>query len=459
MTAHTFHPSILRAYDIRGIVGETLQVADARALGQVFGSTVRDRGGERVVVGYDGRLTSPDLEAALVEGLVAAGIQVTRIGMGPTPMLYFAAHELDADGAIMVTGSHNPPSHNGFKMLLGKDSCHGDAILALGERATADNVHHGEGGAVSVELQDRYVARILKDAKPSNLKVAWDPGNGASGDVVRDLVRQLPGEHILINEKVDGTFPSHHPDPTVEANLEQLKDVVAAEGCDLGVGFDGDGDRIGAIDRHGRVVWGDQLLAILSEEILAELPGAAIIADVKASQALFERVSELGGEPVMWKTGHSLIKSRMKEMGAPLAGEMSGHIFFKHKFYGFDDAVYVAVRLLNAINAAGGDLAAIRDGLPELVNTPELRFDCPDERKFDVVEAVVADVKASGANVNDIDGARVLTDDGWWLLRASNTQACLVARAEAKDEAGLARLKAALVAELGNQGIDPPEGL
>ena len=459
MSAHRFHPTILREYDIRGIVGETLGEADALALGRAFGSMVGREGGQKVCVAYDGRLSSPGLEAALVDGLSSAGMSVERLGLGPTPMLYYGVFDRDADGGIMVTGSHNPPDYNGFKMMLGKEACFGEAIQALGRIAEAGDYLSTPGQAAAVDIKDRYVGRILADFDDGALNVAWDPGNGAAGEIVSRVVARLPGRHILLNAEIDGTFPAHHPDPTVEANLEQLKQAVATHDLDLGIGFDGDGDRIGAIDNRGRVVWGDQLLAILARQVLEEVPGAPIIADVKASQGLFDRIAELGGEPVMWKTGHSLIKSKMLDMKAPLAGEMSGHIFFKHRYYGFDDAIYAAIRLLLAVTRQGDDLAALRDDLPHVINTPELRFDCPEERKFAVVEEVVARLRASDADFTDVDGARVQTEDGWWLLRASNTQAVLVARCEARDEAGLSRLKESLVAELRASGIEPPDGL
>lgn len=459
MSAHHFHPTVLREYDIRGIVDDTLNARDALMLGRAFGSHVVRDGGQRVCVGYDGRVSSPELKKALIEGLMDTGIEVLEIGLGPTPMLYYAVFEEDADGGIMVTGSHNPPDYNGFKMMLGKKPCFGAAIQALGQTAASGDFVSGDGAYGRVDLFDRYIQRLLGDFGGHAFKVAWDPANGAAGTVVEALIGALPGEHIAINTEVDGTFPNHEADPTVEKNLEQLKQVVRDHGCDFGFGFDGDGDRIGAVDRHGRVVWGDQILAILAGDLLKELPGAPIIADVKASQSLFDRISDLGGEPVMWKTGHSLIKAKMTEMQAPLAGEMSGHIFFRHNFYGHDDALYAALRLMNAIAAQGGDLAALKDGLPPAVNTPELRFPCDEERKFAVIDEVRARLEAEGADMFTGDGVRVNTDDGWWLLRASNTQAVLVARCEARDDAGLARLKAALAQALEAAGVEAPGDL
>jgi phosphomannomutase len=452
---HQFHATALREYDIRGIVGSTLSTADAHAIGRSFGTVVARAGGHRVAVGRDGRTSSKALEAALVEGLVAAGLEVLRIGLGPTPMLYWSVHALACAGGIMVTGSHNPPDWNGFKMMLRERPFFGADIRALGAMAAAGDWAAGQGSASSVEVMDPYVDRLLKDFTPPPFTIAWDAGNGAAGPVVEKLVARLPGTHHLLFTEVDGSFPNHHPDPTDENNLADLKRVVAAGGCDFGLAFDGDGDRLGAIDGEGRVVWGDQLLAILAEPVLAALPGSPIIADVKASQALFDRIAALGGQPEMWKTGHSLIKARMKELGSPLAGEMSGHIFFGHDWYGFDDGLYAGIRLIGAVAALGGSLTALRSAMPAMLNTPELRFQASEERKFAVVAEVLARLKAEGATVNETDGARVMRADGWWLLRASNTQDALVARVEARTPEALDRLRAELEAALAASGITP----
>jgi len=456
MSAHFFNPTILREYDVRGIVDETLHVADAVALGQAFGTEVRRAGGKKVAVGYDGRVSSPSLSKALMEGIASTGINVVCIGLGGTPMLYYSVFELDLDGGIMVTGSHNPPNYNGFKIMVGKKPCFGAAIQALGKRAAEGDFEVGRASITQEDVFDRYIERLIRDVDMGDFKVVWDPANGSAGPAVEALVKRLPGEHIVINGEVDGTFPNHHADPTVEKNLQQLKDIVAARGYDLGLAFDGDGDRIGAIDSQGRVIWGDQMLAIMAGDLLKELPGAPIIADVKASQALFDRIEALGGKPVMWKTGHSLIKAKMVELESPLAGEMSGHIFYKHKFYGHDDALYAAIRFLNAITSQGGNVDALKDDLPTAINTPELRFECDETRKFDVVEEVRAQLEAKGAQMSTVDGVRVQTEDGWWLLRASNTQAVLVARCEASSEAGLGRLKKALVGALSSVGVEAP---
>ncbi|MBC7522544.1 MAG: phosphomannomutase/phosphoglucomutase [Sandarakinorhabdus sp.] len=453
--SHDFHPTALREYDIRGLVGDTLTEADAYAIGRGFGTIVGRGGGSRVAVGYDGRTSSPLFEAALVRGLNDAGIEALRIGLGPTPMLYFSVYDLACDGGIMVTGSHNPPAYNGFKMTLAGRPFFGADIHALGTMAAAGDWATGTAGSQAVDIMDRYVARLLQgfDGKP--FTIAWDCGNGVAGPVVERLVKLLPGTHHLMFTEVDGNFPNHHPDPTEEKNLADLKRVVAEKGCDFGVAFDGDADRLGAVDGLGRVVWGDQLLGILAEPVLADLPGAVIIADVKASQALFDRVAELGGKPLMWKTGHSLIKAKMLETGSPLAGEMSGHIFFKHQYYGFDDGIYAAVRLIRAVSGLGGSLTALKDAMPAMVNTPELRFQSSEDRKFVVVEEVLARLRAAGARVDETDGARVTTADGWWLLRASNTQDVLVARVEARSAEALARLQHDLDAQLALSGVAP----
>ncbi|WP_207477955.1 phosphoglucomutase/phosphomannomutase PgmG [Arenibaculum pallidiluteum] len=455
---HRFDPTVLREYDIRGIVGRTLTEADARAVGRAFGTIVRRQGGELVCVGYDGRLSSPALEAAAVEGLVSTGLRVERIGLGPTPMLYFAVRNREAAAGLMITGSHNPPEYNGIKMMLGKGPVYGDAIQELGRIAAAGAYARGEGSESRIDLRDTYVERLTAQYRaPKGLKVAWDAGNGATGEVLRRLVARLPGEHVLLFDEIDGNFPNHHPDPTVPENLVHLRKAVAEHGCDLGIGFDGDGDRIGAIDGLGRIVWGDQLVAIYAAEVLAEKPGGIVIADVKSSDTLFAEVARLGGKPLMWKTGHSLLKAKMAEVGAPLAGEMSGHIFFAD-WYGFDDALYCGVRLVSLLAKGGVSLSALKDRLPAVLNTPETRFQVSEERKFAVVEEVRARLAEAGAKVDATDGVRVSTPDGWWLLRASNTQDVLVVRAESASPDGLERLKDVVKDQLGRSGVAAPEG-
>ena len=409
--SHQFEPTILREYDIRGIFEQSLHVAD-----------------------------------------------VVDIGLCATPMLYYAVYHLGVDGGVMLTGSHNPANYNGFKMMMGKKSFFGQDIQKLGAIAGAGDVESGRGSVREQSVLDAYVDRVLQgydgERAPS---VVWDIGNGAVGVNISKVVARLPGRHVVLNEKVDGTFPAHHPDPTVAKNLEQLQKAVLENGFDIGIAFDGDGDRIGVVDNKARILWGDQFLVFMARDILKKYPGAPIIADVKASQVLFDEIAKAGGKPEMWKTGHSLIKTRMAETGAPLAGEMSGHIFYADGWYGFDDALYAGIRLLGVLGRSAKSLADLRDELEDVVNTPELRFDCDDRRKFAIVDEVRARLLAQGADVSTVDGVRVKTADGWWLLRASNTQAVLVARCEAKDEAGLERLRDQLKAALRPSGVELPD--
>ena len=455
---YVLDPLILREYDIRGIVGETLSIEDVKVIGRAFGTMLIEKGGKSVAVGYDGRLSSPGFESALVEGLINTGINVATVGLGPSPMLYYATHKLNQDAGLMITGSHNPPDYNGIKMTTFGRSFFADDIQKLGAQALKGDFAKGCGVVVSHDIQTSYVDRLLSDYRGTKkLRIAWDPANGAAGEVLVELIKQLPGIHFLINEKIDGKFPAHHPDPTVEANLDQLKILVAENKCDLGIGFDGDGDRIGIIDQYGRVVWGDQQLVILAKEVLKEQPGAHIVTDVKASQMFFDEITRMGGKPVLWKAGHSHIKTKMQELGSPLAGEMSAHIFFKHRYYGYDDALYAAIRLLSILASANQSLADIYDALPKFENTPELRFDCPEERKFKVIDEVRERLSnIDSIDINNIDGVRIANDDGWWLLRASNTQAVLAARCESTTKEGLKRLKNELMKQLTLSGITPP---
>lgn len=458
--SHQFHSTVLREYDIRGIIGETLGEADAYAIGRGFATLLGRAGGSKIAVGYDGRTSSPMLEEALVRGINDAGLDAVRIGLGPTPMLYYAeASAEDVQGGIQITGSHNPANYNGFKMVFMGRPFFGDDIQQLGRMAAIGDWSTGHGGHERREVLHAYVERMIEGLAGIDrnafaaLRIGWDAGNGAAGPALELLTQNLPGEHHLLFTEVDGTFPNHHPDPTEEKNLADLKALVADKQLDFGIAFDGDGDRIGAIDGLGRVIWGDQLLMIYAEDLLRMEPGSAIIADVKASRALFERVSQLGGRPLMWKTGHSLIKSKMKEIGAPLAGEMSGHVFFAHQYYGFDDALYAAIRLIAASARLGKSVTDLRGAMPQLVNTPELRFQVDESRKFAVIDEVKARLSTAGADVDATDGVRVSTADGWWLLRASNTQDVLVARAESADQAGLDRLMEQIDAQLAASGL------
>lgn len=453
---HNFDATILREYDIRGVVGDTLTADDAFALGRAFAAKLIAAGGRTAAIGYDGRDSSPMLERALARGLAESGVHVLRIGLASTPTLYFAVYALEADGGIMVTGSHNPPEYNGFKLVLGKRAIYGDDIQDLGRIAAEGAFVDGEGRLVDAPVMDRHIDRIVQDnPAPRAMKVVWDPGHGAPAAILPALTARLPGEHILINCDVDSTFPAHHPDPTQPENLAELQDKVRETGADFGVAFDGDGDRIGVVDGEGEILWADQLLILLARAVLQERPGATIIADVKASQAFFDAIREAGGQPLMWRTGHSLIKAKMAETGAPLAGEMSGHIFFADRYYGFDDALYAAARTLSILASGDQSLADFRRTLPPMRNTPELRIDCAESRKFDVVAEVRERLAVAGADVIGVDGVRVRLDDGWWLLRASNTQNALVARCEASTDAGLAAAKTALAEQLKESGVDP----
>jgi phosphomannomutase len=448
---------IFREYDIRGVVGKTLHLKDAYLIGKTFANIVAERTempNPVIAIGRDGRLSSPDMHKAVCEGLQDAGAQVLDIGLGPTPMLYYAAYKNHTQGGIMVTGSHNPPDHNGFKMVLDNKPFFGADIQYLYSRLSQAASQPG-GALRTLDILEEYTENLAKAYDGTRtLNIAWDAGNGATGQVMSMLCARLPGKHVLLNEKIDGMFPAHHPDPTEPKNLVQIIDVVKSQKLDFGIAFDGDGDRIGVVDSEGNILWGDQLLMLYAADILPSMPGATIIADVKASGALFEEISRLGGVPLMWKTGHSLVKSKMRETGSPLAGEMSGHIFFADRYYGFDDALYAAVRLLSLVSRSPKTLAQLRAALPARINTPEIRFACDDERKFAVVEEVKRRLVQNNADFSDVDGVRVNTSEGWWLLRASNTQPVLVARCEAKFASGLEQLKHDLQAQLRLSNVD-----
>ncbi len=461
--SYTFDPTVLREYDIRGIIGETLSIDDAHAIGRGFGTLLAREGGKKVAIGYDGRVSSPMLEKGLIDGLTACGLDVVSVGMGPTPMLYYAEASMeDVQGGIQITGSHNPANYNGFKMVFMGRPFFGADIQKIGTMAAEGDWKEAgtPGTSTQVDILNEYVTRMLKglDGLPADkldgLRIGWDAGNGAAGPALELLTSRMPGEHHLLFTEVDGNFPNHHPDPTEEKNLADLKALVAEKNLDFGIAFDGDADRIGAIDGEGRVIWGDQLLSIYAEDLLKVVPGATIIADVKASRALFDSVKQHGGEPLMWKTGHSLIKSKMKETGSPLAGEMSGHVFFKHEYYGFDDALYAAIRLIAASIRLGKSVTQLRGEMPQMLNTPEMRFQVDESRKFAAIEEVKERLAKTDADVIGIDGVRVNTPDGWWLLRASNTQDVLVARAESETQDGLNRLMAQIDEQLKLSGLE-----
>ncbi|MEC6997727.1 MAG: phosphomannomutase/phosphoglucomutase [Pseudomonadota bacterium] len=450
---HKFHTSILRAYDIRGIIGETLSANDSYNLGYKFSCyTRRGDKASRVIVGYDGRLSSKLLHKRLIQGLIDAGSTVTSIGLCPSPVLYYANKVMNADGAIMITGSHNPANYNGFKMLAGGNSLYGKFIHELVN--TKKKGLKQKGVLYKYNIEESYLIEITKEIKNirSDIKVVWDPGNGAAGNILKKLVKLLPGKHYLLNTAIDGTFPSHHPDPTEEKNLKQLKLAMNRVSADIGIAFDGDGDRIGIINNDNNFISGDKLLFIFASEVIKKNPGATIISDVKASNKIFDQIAKIGGKPLMWKTGHSFIKEKMKTSGALLAGEMSGHIFFADHYYGFDDALYASIRLLLILE----NKKKLNDTLKpfsNLVSTNEIKIFCKDEIKFRVIKKGITLIKKKYPKVNTIDGIRVNTDRGWWLLRASNTQPALIARCEAESNDNLAKLKEEVINLLKKCGI------
>lgn len=459
---HNFNPTILREYDIRGRVGIDLFTQDAYGLGLAFGTMIaRDassKAGGHVCVGYDGRTTSPEMVESLIKGLTETGMRVTNVGLGPTPMLSFAVKHLKSDGGIMITGSHNPSDYNGFKISLQNAPVFGERIQKLGQIAADGDFVYGSGTTETVDIQDIYVERLLKDLTNTEaMTIAWDSGNGAAGEILRRLTAKLPGKHILLFDEIDGAFPNHHPDPTVDANLVDLQAAVKANNCDLGIAFDGDGDRIGVVDENGTVLRCDILMTIYAREVLESHPGASIIGDVKCSQVMFDDIARLGGNPVMWKTGHSLIKSKMAELKAPLAGELSGHIFFADKYYGFDDALYCSVRLMNAMEGQSSGLSSLTSHLPVLCSTPELRIEVDESEKFDLVPRIFESMAPQlegrdDITIDDTDGIRISNAHGWWLLRASNTQNVLVARAEADSQDALHELISMAQAEVEKLG-------
>ncbi len=435
-----FHKSILRAYDIRGIIGETLNTEDAYSIGFKFSCYVREKNNiSRIVVGYDGRLSSKILNAELIRGLVDAGSHVTSIGLCPSPMLYYADKILRADGSIMITGSHNPSNYNGFKMMVHGKSLYGNDILKLANYNAKGLIQ--KGIVKSFKIDESYLMKITEDIKDikSDLKVVWDTGNGASGNILKKMLKLLPGKHILLNSEIDGTFPSHHPDPTEEKNLKQLKKKVAISNADIGIAFDGDGDRIGIIDNKSSFVSGDKLLYIFASEVVKNSPGSTIISDVKASNIIFDEIKKMGGKPLMWKTGHSFIKEKMRQTKALLAGEMSGHMFFADKYYGYDDALYASIRLLKILSEKK-IIHKLLKPFSKLISTPEIKIFCNDDTKFEIIKKCKADILKKYSDVNMIDGIRVNTKKGWWLIRASNTQPALIVRCEAESKSSLSNL-------------------
>ena len=435
------NPQIFREYDIRGVVDVDLTAQVVELLGRGIGSYLTRRGVGRISLGRDGRISSLQIRDQLLAGLTGTGLEVIDLGIVPTPLSYWSTHRLPVEGAVMITGSHNPPEYNGFKITHGTEAIYGAEIERIRDIIQARNFAGGSGSVRQQEIKPDYIddlAGRLKVSRPVALAV--DCGNGVAGLTARPLLERLGCRVRMLFDEVDGRFPHHHPDPTVEANLEQLKKVVVGEGLELGVAYDGDGDRIGVIDETGRVLWGDQILAILARDLLREVPGATVIAEVKCSQLLFDDIERHGGKALMWKVGHSLIKSKMHETGAEIAGEMSGHIFYQHRYYGFDDAVWVTGRLLEIVARADKPVSRFLEDWPQLYNTPEIRLDCPDEIKFRVVERV-RDHFRSRYRVVDVDGMRVIMPGGWGLLRASNTQPVVVLRFEADSPQRLEEIK------------------
>lgn len=428
-----FNPRIFREYDIRGVVGEDLDPEKVKVLGKAIGTYYLERGINEVSLGRDCRLSSPALRDALVEGLLDTGMKVTDLGVVPTPLLYFSIVWLKLGGGVMITASHNPPEFNGFKVCVGKDAIYGEEIQRLREMAENGPFVRGTGELRFYDIKEDYIDFVTSQIKVEEpLKVVLDAGNGTAGVVAVPLFERLGFEVHGLYCDMDGTFPHHHPDPTVEENLKDLKEKVREVGAPVGFGYDGDGDRLGVVDEKGEVVWGDRLMVIFARDILKERKGGVFIAEVKCSQVLFEEIERLGGKAIMWKTGHSLIKDKMKKEGALMAGEMSGHMFFADRYFGFDDAIYASARLLEIMSKTRKKVSELLEGLPSTFTTPEIRRECPDELKFKVVARLKEAVKGKYPYV-DIDGIRVDFGDGWGLIRASNTQPALVLRFEAKS--------------------------
>jgi phosphomannomutase/phosphoglucomutase len=434
--------TIFREYDIRGIADTELAASDVIDLGRALGTKLQRNKGNRINLGRDCRLSSPRLHEALLDGLISIGCEVSDIGVVPTPLLYYSAHLMEADGGVMITGSHNPAEFNGFKTVSGEGTIHGEEIQDVRRILENRDFAHGHGSHRSVDVTQDYVDEIsLQFDFPRRVKVVLDGGNGTAGPVAHRLFKKLNCEVTELFFAMDGHFPNHHPDPTVPANLQHLRDAVRAHKADLGIAFDGDSDRIGAVDETGEVIYGDMLLLIYGREILTRKPGATFIGEVKCSQVLYDELARLGGNPIMFKTGHSLIKAKMKQEHAELAGEMSGHMFFADRYFGYDDALYAACRLIEIVSRSGQPLSAQLAGLPKMISTPEIRVDCPDETKFNVVEKVKEHFRQSHPII-DVDGVRVLFEHGWGLVRASNTQPVLVLRFEAASDTLLAQYRA-----------------
>ena len=435
------NPQIFREYDIRGIVGRDLDEAIVETLGRALGTYYRARGNKDVALGRDCRLSSPSFARAISRGLMATGCDVTDLGVIPTPLLYFTVFYKNKEAGVMITGSHNPPDHNGFKMMSGHDTLYGPDIRELRDIIRRGTFAEGAGRESTLDIVPEYIDYVAADVRLSRgVKIVVDAGNGTGGVVAVPLFRKMGCEVVDIFCEMDGTFPNHHPDPTLPEAMEHLIRKVRESGAELGVGYDGDADRLGIVDDRGRIIWGDQLLIVFARDILAKMPGAAVISEVKASKVLYEEVERLGGRPIMWRTGHSLIKKKIREEKAPLAGEMSGHIFFADRWFGFDDAIYATARLLEILSRSKVGLAEMMDDLPKTFSTPEIRIYASDEVKFKIVEEARREL-AARYPVIDIDGVRAIFPKGWGLVRASNTQAVIVLRFEADTEEDLAAIQ------------------
>ncbi len=436
-------PAIFRAYDIRGVVTDTLTAEVVHEVGRAFGSECHERGVKTAVVARDGRLSGPDLIAALSAGINSTGVDVIDIGMVPTPVLYFATYHLKTGTGIMVTGSHNPPEYNGLKMVLEGDALFGDGITALYDRLQSGTLHSGSGSLSKQDILQDYLDIVLADIKIERpMRIAYDCGNGVAGAAAPQLFDALGCDSTSMFTEVDGNFPNHHPDPAKLENLEDIIKVVKDEKREVGLAFDGDGDRVGVVDDKGNVIWPDRQMVLFAQDVLSRNPGARIIYDVKCSKVLPDAISAAGGEPDMWKTGHSFIKARIKETGALLGGEMSGHIFFKERWYGFDDALYAAARLLEILSKDPRPASEIFGQIPDSINTPELNVVLErDGAQHDFIKAFVKNAKFEGAKLTTIDGVRADFEDGWGLVRASNTTPSLVIRFEASTDAALKRIQ------------------
>lgn len=459
--AHRFHPSILRAYDIRGVVGENLTETDALYIGKAFGTKVRRSGGKKACLTYDSRPSSVPLVKAVTEGLTSAGIDVVNLGLGPTSLGYFGMQYLKMDACLVVTGSHTPAPYNGVKMATSSGPFYGKDIQALAVLAASGDFETGSGTAETADIAASYIDRLIQGVSLSRpLRIAWDCGNGAAGNIVRALTAKLPGTHILLYDTVDGTFPNHHPDPSLIENLQDLIKAVRDNGCDFGVAFDGDGDRIGVVDEKGTVIWPDRLLALYATALLKENPGATIVADVKSSHVLFDEITRLGGRAVMCRAGHSYIKAKLLEENALLAGEFTGHICFADRFYGVDDALYCALRLYELVGKAAEPLSALAARLPETYAVPEIRITVSEDRQFDIPAEIRDRLITEGQDATDLDGVRVTTPDGWWLIRSSNTENGVISvRMEAHTPESLERLKTTVLNQLQESNVEPPHEL